>query len=596
MDAMNSLSSQRPECAARVMKVEGCIYKGYRTKDEAWDAYRAALAEGRVKVVRSDNPPGPYGTVPTGAQAPPPSNPSSAPSPARTPRQAPRAHAPEASSSRPQDRPRTVPPSPNAHAHTATRTPPNAAPPSVQSPGQAPVSRASSSPNVLRREPEHAPSPRRRTQSSAPSPAGEPRRSPRRPTSVRPKNEPTTSKFKPSRSPVPEATPLRASTSNAPYAKTERSGTNTTTSSPATGVTCIEPDLPSPSPSPSPSRTRPASRATVEHASSHRSASRAGSAANWSPLTNVTYIEPDEPDLNFSCPASTPSARHRDAGSTSHVSRRTASRTPTVSLSSSPTTNVTHTVPDIVGLNISAHGTPRSRPSTRTHSHARPASQASQSTRHRMREGVEYRNVGVQATPPQPARSAGPSTPTSVSSSRANSVHHGPSVPPSRLSSPARGVPPSAATSAASSPARSTRTDISARVSAIARSQSESAADMRYHLLSSRSSLWSSSTPSPSPHPGPSHLSPAPSASTARRAARPRDVRSPAGTPAQMDAPLSPLNLGLSQPLHTPGVVYPAASDPRSPIQRSTSVPSSAPVFHRPSPPDISFSSMLLNP
>lgn len=549
--------------------MEGCIYKGYRTKGEAWDAYRAALADGRVRVVRSDDSPSPYGAVPAGARAPPSSNSTSAPSPARTPRQTPRTHAPEASSSRTQERVRhTVPPSPT-YAHTATRTPPNAAPPSVQSPGQAPVSRASSSPNVLRREHGHAPSPRRRTQSSAPALVVETSRSPINPAPARPKNEPSTSRFQPPRSQLQgrEASPLRASTSNAPYARMAWSGTSTAASSPATGVTCIEPELPRPSPS----RTRgPANRAT-EHTS--RSASRAGSAPNWSPLTNVTYIEPDEPDLNFSRPTSTPSARHRDAESASHASRRGAT-----TVASSPMTNVTYMVPDIAGLGISARGTPRSRLSTRTPSHSRPASQASQSTRHRMHESVQYRDAAVQATPPQPgARSAGTSTPTSISSPRVIGAHHGPSMPPSRVSSPARRVPPSAAPSVASSPARSTRTGVGSRVSSMARSHSESAGDMQYKPLNSQSRLQPSPTPSSTSYP--SQLPPvqSESASTAWRAARPpaaADMRSPAGTPAQMDVPLSPLNLGLSQPLHTSGIVYPAASDPRSPIQRSTSVPS----------------------
>ncbi|CCM05365.1 uncharacterized protein FIBRA_07580 [Fibroporia radiculosa] len=49
-------------------------------------------------------------------------------------------------------------------------------------------------------------------------------------------------------------------------------------------------------------------------------------------------------------------------------------------------------------------------------------------------------------------------------------------------------------------------------------------------------------------------------------------------------APLSPLGLGLMQPMHASNLVYEGAQDPRSPMHRSTPTPSTVPVFHRPSP------------
>ncbi|KAH9935642.1 uncharacterized protein B0H18DRAFT_419338 [Fomitopsis serialis] len=431
---------QWPECAARVIKVEGSIYKGYKTKGEALDAYRAALAEGRVKVVRSDGTFVQQG-VPAGAQVPPSRNPSSAPSPsipsAHTPMQAPQAPTSTRSVSRTAEL--RVPPAVPA----TNRTPPTAAPASsVQSPRQAPVSRTSSSPNVLRHE--HGPSPRRRVQSTAQSPVGHAVRSP----AAAPRSPPT---FSP---PTQGGHRRVHSTRNAtPSGSRPQHSTNLL---------------------PPPSAAEPT---TGDGGSDTETDTGTGS----SPLTGVTYIEPDFTNLSISSHASSPYSASRSA-------------------------------------------TPRS-------------------ARFRMREGVQYADSAVQATPPprertRSAQSAGPTSPLS------------------------------------SSPARST---------GIARSQSESAAQMHRLLLSPQSSLRSPVPPSSTP--------PSASRSAARLSSA---VRSGHASPAS--GPLSPLALGLTQPLHTPGVVYPGSADPRSPIQRSTAVPTRSPVFHRPSPPSVSLTGALFGP
>lgn len=87
------------------------------------------------------------------------------------------------------------------------------------------------------------------------------------------------------------------------------------------------------------------------------------------------------------------------------------------------------------------------------------------------------------------------------------------------------------------------------------------------------------------------------------RSPRGTSTHSPAGAgrllsrahtePVHESATLSPLGLGLSQPMHTSGMVYDAASDPRSPIRRTASVPTSNPTFHRPSPALMSISDLL---
>ncbi|KAH9839349.1 uncharacterized protein C8Q71DRAFT_749069 [Rhodofomes roseus] len=476
-----------PECAARVIKVEGSIYKGYRTKVEALDAYRAALAEGRVKVVPSDRP-APVQGVPAGAQIPPPRNPSNVSTPsirsARTSisaAQLPQLHAQPARSTSRLAEIRAA-----LAAPATVWSPPTAAPVSstVQSPRQAPVSRSSSSPNVVQRE--HDPSPRRRVQSTAQSPVGHAARS----SAAAPRSPPTSSSTR--------VEPTRA-----------RSTWTARSSRPPT-TTAIPPP--------------PTILVPVGDAGSDAETDVSGS----SPLTNVTYIEPDFPSHDGSRP-----------------------------------TTVSHS-------SASPNATPRS-------------------TRSRMREGVQYANSSVQATPaPSPrARTQSARTPST-----------GPSVPASIKSSPAR---------------RAGSGNGSGSV--IARSQSESAAEMHHRLLlsprsSPRTPVSSSSTVpsseirrlllsarsssnsrSPMPPPPTSPSAP-PTSSYSRRSARPASVMR-SGHAESASAPLSPLALGLSQPLLTPGVVYPASADPRSPIQRATAVPSSSPVFHRPSPPSISLTSAL---
>ncbi|KZT72225.1 hypothetical protein DAEQUDRAFT_63234 [Daedalea quercina L-15889] len=442
-----------PECAARVIKVEGSIYKGYRTKGEALDAYRAALAEGRVKVVRSDATAPPRG-VPAGAQVPPSRNPSSPSSPS-TPSAHTRRPAARAS---PRQPPSTRPPSrqPSAHAAPIIRTPPNAAPlSSVQSPGPAPVSRSSSSPNVLCYE--HVPSPRRRVQSTAQSPAGHTARSP----AAAPRSLPTS-----------------------PPARTPPSRSARTPASLRPQVAAVAPPSPMPSGVPAGDDTDTAS------------------STNSSPRTGVTYIEPDLSSL--------------DIGGSPRASPQASTR-----------------------------ASPRASP----HSASRSEMRSPLSVISRMRAGIQFAEAQAQAGPPQPERVVIPR------SGRPSS---------SILSSPARTV---------SSGTRG----------AISRSRSEGVADMRYLLLGSQTSLHS---------PSPSSSSPAPSVPATQRSARAAGaVMSARASPAS--AALSPLALGLSQPLHTPGIVYPASADPRSPIRRSTAVPSRSPVFHRPSPPSVSLTSVL---
>lgn len=239
--------------------------------------------------------------------------------------------------------------------------------------------------------------------------------------------------------------------------------------------------------------------------------SRAGSPSSI--LTGVTMILPDSP---------TPPERLRST-SPGRSSVRSLGTTATRS-DSSPTTGVTHIEPTLSAMSIADASPP---------SVTFSSSSSSSPTHSSRRSHRTYADVGVQTslrmytprtTPARTRTVSRPSTPyitamTSFTASETPTSRATPVSTPTAISSPIH-------------PTHVPMPDIRAT-----------------HVRSPRG------TPTHSP------------AGTGRLLSRAHTE------PVHESATLSPLGLGLSQPIHASGMVYDAASDPRSPIRRTASVP-----------------------